>query len=189
MAKPFLESLGACRDRGPARTHRVLVARRLAEHGLTPRARRPGSTRPRRRRPAGQGLRAGRRDQPRRDGRPAPGRHRRPVAQPRRGAEGDRRRSSSPTAAPTWRPASRRSTRCSSVSTIPQKEVVFLTDLQAASWRARPDDEGLKRVHRADRGAAAAVGRDRPGKGGRRKPGGHRPEARRARRHRRIQRR
>jgi hypothetical protein len=35
------------------------------------------------------------------------------------------------------------------VSTIPQKEVVFLTDLQAASWRQQaegPADEGLKRV-------------------------------------------
>ena len=31
-------------------------------------------------------------------------------------------------------------------STISQKEVVFLTDLQAASWRRGGDDDGLKRV-------------------------------------------
>ena len=31
-------------------------------------------------------------------------------------------------------------------STIPQKEVVFLSDLQAASWRAGSGDEGLKRA-------------------------------------------
>ena len=32
------------------------------------------------------------------------------------------------------------------VSTIPRKEVVFLTDLQAASWRKPGVDEGLKRA-------------------------------------------
>jgi hypothetical protein len=31
-------------------------------------------------------------------------------------------------------------------STISQKEVVFLTDLQAASWRKRGEDDGLKRI-------------------------------------------
>jgi hypothetical protein len=31
-------------------------------------------------------------------------------------------------------------------STISQKEVVFLTDLQAASWRRRGDDDALKRI-------------------------------------------
>src|SRR4051812_13175809 len=35
--------------------------------------------------------------------------------------------------------------RVLAASTIPQKEVVFVTDLQTASWR-KPDDDGLKRL-------------------------------------------
>ena len=116
-------------------------------------------------------------------GRPAAGRHRRPLAQPGRSQEGDRRAGASRTAAPIWRPPSRRSTDVLEVSSIAQKEVVFLTDLQAASWRPPAEaTDGLKRVAGPARGPAAAVGRDRPGKVGRREPRGHRPEAGRPRR-------
>ena len=58
------------------------------------------------------------------------------------------------------------------VSSIPRRRSIFLTDLQAASWRppGRGDD-GLKRVAGQARGQAAALGGDRPGQAGRRKPG------------------
>ena len=70
------------------------------------------------------------------------------------------------------------------VSTIPQKEVVFLTDLQAASWRqAGGDDDGLKRALAKLEARQAAVGRHRPGQVRRREPRGDRPAARRADRH------
>ena len=74
------------------------------------------------------------------------------------------------------------------VSTISQKEVVFLTDLQAASWR-RPGGSGTTRTQagpRPDRGKKAEVGRHRPGQGRRREPRRDRPEAQRAGRHRRA---
>ena len=130
------------------RTHRVLVLDGSLSMAYTPadvtrfdQAKTPG-------RAAGQGRAPGRRHQRRPDGRPAPGRHRRPVAEPRRGPQGDRGDHAARTAGPTWPPASTRSTACWRRRPSRQKEVVFLTDLQAASWR-RPGesgDEGLKRA-------------------------------------------
>ena len=122
------------------------------------------------------------------DGRPAPGRHRRPVAQPRRGPQGDRASSSLPHGGTDLAASFEAIDRVLDVSTIPQKEVVFLTDLQAASWRrpaARATTALEARCWPSSRRRQAAVGRHRPGPVRRREPRGDRPAARRAGRHRR----
>ena len=92
-------------------------------------------------------------------------------------------RSPSRTAGPTSSPASPRSTACSRSRPIPRKEVVFLTDLQAASWR-KPGRRGGPEAGRRQAGSPqGAVDRHRPGQGRRREPGGDRPPARIAGRH------
>ena len=67
-------------------------------------------------------------------------------------------------------------------SSITQKEVVFLTDLQAASWRPNAEvGETVKRVLADLEDRRVALGGDRPGTDRGREPGGDRLEARRAR--------
>ena len=64
------------------------------------------------------------------------------------------------------------------VSAISQKEVIFLTDLQATSWRLPgPDERGVQAGARPDRGATTPIGPDRPGEVGGRELGGDRPES------------
>ena len=184
MAKPFLESLRQ-RDRRPADAPGA-GARRLAVHGLHDGRNRAGSTRPRPWRRSSSRTRGGATRQRDHDGRPAPRGDRRPLAEPRRGAEGDRGADRCRTAATDLAATFEAIDRVLDVSTIPQKEVVFLTDLQATSWR-RPraaGKDGLDADPGQARGAAAAVGGHRPGQGRRREPGGHRPPARSAGRHR-----
>ena len=63
-------------------------------------------------------------------------------------------------------------------SSISQKEVVFLTDLQAASWRPKAEvADRLKQLARPRRGPPGALGGDRPGKDRRREPGRDRSQA------------
>ena len=101
MAKPFLESLGASPIMAGQRTHRVLVL----DGSLSMAYATAGATRFEQAKTLAaqlvQGRPARRRHQRRPDGRPAPRRHRRPLAQPRRGAQGDRARSPCRTAGPT----------------------------------------------------------------------------------------
>ena len=180
MAKPFLETFGAV-IAGPADAPGAR-ARRLAEHGLHVGRVEPVRPGQGARGPARQGLAPRRRHQRDPDGRPAPGRDRRPLAQPRARSRRRSTSSRSRTAAPTWRPPSRQVDRVLDASPITQKEVIFLTDLQAASWRPPAEAADGAQAHAGPaRGPTAALGRDRPGQVGRREPRGDRPEARRRR--------
>ena len=67
------------------------------------------------------------------------------------------------TTALIWRPRFEKVDRVLDVSPIAQKEVVFLTDLQAASWRPpEQGTDGLKRILARLEARRAAVGGDRP---------------------------
>ena len=120
MAKPFLETFGAV-IAGPAHPPGDRARRLAVSMGYTS----GESSRFDQAKAVAAQLvkdsRGGDADQRDPDGRPAPGRHRRPVAQPERSRERDRRADASRTAAPTWRPRSRRSTACSTSRRSPRK--------------------------------------------------------------------
>ncbi len=157
MAKPFLESLGAMKLLPGQRTHRVIVldgslsmAYTTAEKSRFEQAKALAAQLVRDTR-GGDALSVVLMADPPRSSSATPRRRRARARSSRRSS-----RSPCPTAGPTWSASFDAVDRVLGVSTIPRKEVVFLTDLQAASWRKPGSEEAAEAVRRQARGAAGA---------------------------------
>ena len=147
MAKPFLESAGRGRPLPGPEAALGAGARRVDEHGRPRRTTSPGSTR---RKDIARRLvkdaRQGDAFERRPDGRPAPGGHRQgPAFNKDEVLKTEIDALTLPHGGTDLAATFARWTRCWAPATLPSKEVVFLTDLQAASWR-RPGSEGGRRA-------------------------------------------